>query len=151
MACTKSKNKNSGTLSLGCRPASWFQTKQWLFLPLHGKSQVTSLKRLQLLESHFLFPEVNNRLPEQISELFSCSASSSSSSSWQSKLRTRPGSDSTVLGLLRYLSPHASSVQPQQRHLCIPVSWEKRSCFYLQRAMEAATARRHSTLKYPTE
>lgn len=67
LACTKSNNKNSDTLSLGCRLDSWFQTKQQLFLPLHRKSQVTSMKKLQLLEWYFLLPEVNDRLQEQIS------------------------------------------------------------------------------------
>lgn len=141
LACIKSNNKNSSTLSLGCRLDSWFQTKQQLFLPLHGKSQVTSMKKLQLLGWNFLLPEVNNRLQEQISWLLSDSASSSSCS-WQGKLRG-------VLGLLWYLSPHSSGVQTASRQAT------GRSCpsgevvFSLWRVMQVAT-RRHSTLKCPT-
>lgn len=64
MKSVKIRKPNAGILSLGCSLPSWCLTKRQLFLPLNGKSQVSSLRKLQLLGMNCLLPEANDRLPE---------------------------------------------------------------------------------------
>lgn len=64
MKSIKIRKTNAGILSLGCSLSSWCLTKRLLFIPLNGKLQVSSLRKLQLLGLNCLLPEANDRLPE---------------------------------------------------------------------------------------